>query len=217
MLPKQGKIRNIQNRELYSAGERADVLQYSRYTYQNTECNIKQDGKLSRRFSEYKGNRQGHVRASGHFKVYINPLLKQLKSSNLGFNLGPFCITCVGVADDTYVLSSTPSGLQSALDIVSHYANQYQLKFNAGKTKLVVTGSQTDMKFYTETGPWHLNGEKIPVVDNNVHLGLLVSGQNEEQKNADQNIQQCRKSLFSLLGPAYSFKCLLSPVVLIHL
>ena len=39
----------------------------------------------------------------------------------------------------------------------------------------------------------------------------------EEQKNVDENIEKCRKSLFSLLGPAYAFKCLLSPVVQAHL
>ena len=82
---------------------------------------MKLKGKLSRKISEKKGNRQGHVRASGHFKVYINPCLESLSKSKLGFNIGPFCITSVCVADDTYVLSDTPSGLQGALGIDSHY------------------------------------------------------------------------------------------------
>ena len=59
--------RAIQVRELYSAGERGDYLKYSRNTYENTECHIKSSGKLSRRFREIKGNRQGHVKAIGHF------------------------------------------------------------------------------------------------------------------------------------------------------
>ena len=56
---------DIQVREIYSAGERGDYLLYSKNTYKNTECHIK----LSRRIVEYKGNCQGHVRASGHFKA----------------------------------------------------------------------------------------------------------------------------------------------------
>ena len=56
--------------------------------------------KLSRRIKEYKGNRQGHVRASGHFKVY------SLNSSKLGFPIGPICTTAVCVADDTYLFSN---------------------------------------------------------------------------------------------------------------
>ena len=49
------------------------------------------------------------------------------------------------------------------------------------------------------------------------HLGMLVSGVNEEQKNVDSNITSCRTSLFGLLGPALSYKCKLSPEVQIHL
>ena len=209
--------RDIQVRELYTIGERGDMLQYSRNTYRNTECHLKQDNLLSRRVRENKGNRQGHVRASGHFKVYVNPCLLSLHSSNLGFNLGPLCSTVVCVADDAYLMSGSPSELQGALNIISKYAKKYQLRFNAEKTKIIVTGSKLDMAFYKDTKPWTLNGERIEVVDNNDHLGLVVSGYEEEQMNVDKNIIKCRNSLFALLGPAFSYKCLLSPIVQSHL
>ena len=54
-------------------------------------------------------------------------------------------------------------------------------------------------------------------MDNNDCLGLIVSGLDEEQKNVDQNITLCRGSLFNLLGPSFSFKCLLSPALQTHL
>ena len=129
--------------------------------------------------------------------------------------VGPMCITTVCVADD--VLAGSPSALQSALRIVSHYGKRYQVVFNVEKTKIVVTGSKLDMQYYQDTSPWYLNNERVSVVETNEHLGLQVSGQNEEQKNIDQNIEKCRRSLFALLGPAFSFKCLLSPVVQTHL
>ena len=209
--------REIQVRELYSVGERGDFLSYSRNTYVNTECHIKQDGLLSRKISEFKGNRQGHVLASGHYKAYINPCLTALNESKLGFYIGPICVTAVSVADDTYVLSGSPGSLQAALDIVSFFGKRYRIIFNADKTKLVVTGSQIDMDYYLDINPWSLNEETISVTENNEHLGLVVSGTNEEQNNVDTNIQECRKSLFGLLGPAFSFKCLIPPTVKIHL
>ena len=209
--------RDIQVRELYAVGERGDILKYSRNTYKNTECHMKMKDRLSRKVVEYKGNRQGHVRASGHFKVYVNPCLLSLNNSQLGFNLGPLCITVVCVADDAYLLADSPSGLQGALDMISHYAKRYQLRFNADKTKIVITGSKIDMSFFKDTSPWTLDGETVKVVDSNEHLGLLVSGTDEEQLNVDEKIVKCRTSLFSLLGPAYSYKCLLSPTVQIHL
>jgi hypothetical protein len=204
--------REIQIRELFSVGERGDLLNYSKNTYENTECHINQNGLLSPKISEYKGNRHGHTRgrASGHYKAYINPCLIALNKPKLGFHIGPICVTAVSVADDTYVLSGSPRSLQAALDIVSYFGRRYRIVFNADKTKL-------DMDHYKDVSPWHLNDEKISVVDENEHLGFIVSGTSEEQKNADSNIQECRRSLLSLSGPAFSFKCLLSPSVKIHM
>ena len=107
--------------------------------------------------------------------------------------------------------------MQSALDIINFFGKRYRIVFNADKTKLVVTGSKIDMNYYQDISPWSLNGEKIAVVEENNHLGLIVSGLHEEEKNIDNNIQQCRNSLYALLGHCYAFKCLLSPVVQTHL
>ena len=73
------------------------------------------------------------------------------------------------------------------------------------------------MAYYKETSPWTLCGERVRVVDKNEHLGMIVSGSDEEEKNIDENISKCRSSLFSLLGPAYAYKSLLSPQVQHHL
>ena len=209
--------REIQVRELYSVGERGDYLKYSRNTYQNTECKIKMDGKLSRTIEEHTGNRQGHVKAAGHYKAYINPCLDAVNRADLGFHIGPITVGAVCCADDTYVLSDTQSGLQSAINVVGHYARRYRVVFNAEKTKIVVTGSKVDMDYYGDTMPWSLNGERIAVVQNNEHLGLVVSGLHEEQKNVDINITKCRNSIFGLLGPVFAYSCKLSPSVKLHL
>ena len=48
-------------------------------------------------------------------------------------------------------------------------------------------------------------------------MNISVSGTNQEVNNIDQRISKARNSLFSLLGPAFSYKCLLSVGVKIHL
>ena len=209
--------RYIQVRELYSTGERGDLLKYSNNTYQNTDSRIKMEGKLGRKFTTYKGSRQGHVKASGHFKVYVNPCLTALSDSNLGFNMGSICITAVCVADDVYLLSDCPRKLQAAVDIVGHYGKRYRVIFNAGKTKATVTGSKLDMQYYKDIKMWSLYGDTIDVTEDNDHLGLIVSGQDEETKNVDANTQQCRSSLFSMLGSAFAYRSKLSPKTQIHL
>ena len=55
------------------------------------------------------------------------------------------------------------------------------------------------------------------VVENNEHLGQIVSGLRQEEKNIDQSISKGRKSLYGMLGAAFSYKCHLSPVLKIHI
>ena len=171
---------------------------------------------LGRQFREYKGSRQGHKRAAGNFKSYINPCLTATNSSQLGFWIGPICVTCVCVADDTYVLSGDPRKLQDIINIVGHYGKRYRVTFGADKTKVTITGSKVDMSYYQDIKIWSLNGEKLTVAENNDHLGLIVSGLDEEGKNVDKCIDSARKILFNLLGSIFSYKCKLSPTALLH-
>ena len=62
-----------------------------------------------------------------------------------------------------------------------------------------------------------LEWERVKVVEDNEHLGLIVSGEDEEQKNVDANITKCRNSIFALLGPAFAYRCLISPAIKLHL
>ena len=127
--------REIQVRELYTSGESGDLLQYSRNTYYNAYSQIKQDGKLGRKFREYKGSRQGHKRAAGHFKSFINPCIVAANSSEVGYWIGPICVSCVCIADDTYILSGDPRKLQGIIDIVGHYSKRYRVIFGQTRPK----------------------------------------------------------------------------------
>ena len=62
-----------------------------------------------------------------------------------------------------------------------------------------------------------MDGKQIEVVENNEHLGQIVSGVKQEEKNVDLRISKARKALFGLLGPAFSYSCLLSPILKLHL
>ena len=59
--------------------------------------------------------------------------------------------------------------------------------------------------------------QKVSVVEDNDHLGQIVSGVDQEQKNIDHRIVKGRNALYSLLGPAFQYKCLLNPKLKHHL
>ena len=81
----------------------------------------------------------------------------------------------MSVADDTYLLSGSPRGLQGALDIINFFGKRYRIVFNADKTKLIVTGSKHDMEYYRDVNIWKLNDEGIEVAIDTLVLLSLVS------------------------------------------
>ena len=111
------------------------------------------DGKLSRTIEEQTGNRKCHVKAGGHFKAYINLCLETVNRGELGFHIGPIAVGVVCCADDSYVLSNTQSGLQSAINILGHFAKRYRAVVYTEKTKIVVTGSKVYMDYYGDVSP----------------------------------------------------------------
>ena len=78
------------------------------------------------------------------------------------------------------------------------------------------SGPKHDMQFYKDNNIWQLYGEKLEVAEDNDHLGLVVSGFQEELKNIDKNIKSARDSLFSFLGNVFAYKCKLSQAVQYH-
>ena len=209
--------RTIQKRELYFAGETGQLTIYNTATYNNTQTRIKMNKKISQPLSETLGVGQGKIRSSDHYKIYINPALETLESAQLGINIGPINTGLSCIADDLYLISDDQTKLQGLLDIAQDYGQQYRIEYGASKTVISVVGSKQDMNYYKDIQPWTMDNKPVSIKDDNDHLGLIVSGQREEEKNIDQKIKKARGALFKLLGPAFSAKCLLSPQVQIHL
>ncbi len=57
----------------------------------------------------------------------------------------------------------------------------------------------------------------VDVVEENDHLGQIISGKNQIEKNIDERLKKGRNSLFSLLGAGFAYKCNLSPALKLHL
>ena len=80
-----------------------------------------------------------------------------------------------------------------------------------------VVGSAVDRQYYKDIQPWRMDSLPVSVKEDNDHYGLILSGYMEEENNIDNKIKKAHGSLFKLMGPAFSAKCLVSPVVQLHL
>ena len=93
------------------------------------------------------------------------------------------------------------------IDIIGHYGRRYRLIFGADKTQVTVTGSKHDMQYYQDVNIWNLYGKKLTVSEDNEHLGLVVSGMDEEIQNVDK-----KHSVSKRFSVWFSWECILIQV-----
>ena len=128
-----------------------------------------------------------------------------MDSANLGVWIGPVNVGSSACADDGYLMTDTQSKLQALLEIAEFYGKMYRVTYGASKTKVTVVGSDADMRYYQDVTPWHMDGQTVSVTEDNDHLGQVVSGVCQEQKNVDTRIAKGRKNMFGMLGLAFAY------------
>jgi hypothetical protein len=86
-------------------------------------------------FRVLQGVRQGDNLSPNSFKIFIDDLPKYLEDSIDYVHLNNHMIHCLMYTDDLILLSSTRNGLQSKLDILDKYFNDWCLCFNCPKQR----------------------------------------------------------------------------------
>lgn len=135
----------------------------------------------------------------------------------LGVWVRPINCLVSSVADDVLAMSDDQNKMQSLLNLAGQCGKMCKIKYGASKTKITIIGSERDQTYFHDVQPWTMDGEQVEVVEDNDHLGQIVSGCRQVEENIDDRIKKKRKSLFSLLGLAFSYKCLLSPSMKLHI
>ena len=95
---------------------------------------------VSSQFSVSNGVKQGGVMSPVLFTVYLDNLLKNLRQRNIGCEIGATYLGVFGYADDLTLLCPSISGLNEMLKICEDYASDYNIIFNAKKSKLMQFG-----------------------------------------------------------------------------
>ena len=138
--------------------------------YINQKIQVKWNSKLSEPFSVKNGVRQGGILSPLLFSLYMDELLSELKDSGIGCHIGNHYFGALGYADDLVLICPTKEGLRKLIDICERYAVKHDIIFNGSKSKVLVFGSTTN-----KNPCINVNGIKVPVCDNAIHLGNLIS------------------------------------------
>ena len=89
-------------------------------------------------------------------------------------------------ADDLTILSPSSSGFQQLLNICSNYGVEFDIKYNAKKSVVMVCRTKDDMEI--KFPPFYLPGEELGVSNTTKYLGHIITDTLED--DADMSRQR---------------------------
>jgi len=70
--------------------------------------------------------------------VYLDDLLVNLSKCGVGCFIGSNFVGALAYADDIVLVSPTPSAMRKLLAVCDYFAYQYNIVFNASKSKFLI-------------------------------------------------------------------------------
>ena len=119
--------------------------------YNKNLLSIKIGNKLTNSFVSELGVRQGDVLSPNIFKLFINDFSNTIQDCAGSVFLSNKKISSLLYADDLVLISDSEQGLQNKLNILNDYCNEWCLKVNTNKTKIIIfnkTGKLIAKDFY---------------------------------------------------------------------
>lgn len=146
-----------------------DVIALLRYWYQNQTNHVRWAGCLSEPYKLECGVRQGGITSSKLFNLYINQLIVELSSTNIGCHIDGVCVNNISYADDMVLLCPTISALRRLLAVCERYAVAHGLGYNAKKSEIMVF--KAGPKCYANVPAVNLCGSPLNKVSKFKYLG----------------------------------------------
>lgn len=180
------------------------ILNVIRSMYNNIKSCVMLEQQKSNTFICNMGVRQGENLSPLLFAFFVNDIESELIKHNcsyLNFKedlLNNYLqLLVLMYADDTIILSDSEHGMKQALIALNSYCNDWKLKINCNKTKIVVFSRgkvQTDKYNFT------FGCEKIEVVDHYKYLGVTFNYNGRFRKGELELKDQAKRAMYSILG-----------------
>jgi hypothetical protein len=138
--------------------------------YVSQSIRVRFGNTMSAPFLVTNGVKQGGILSPTLFICYINGLITRLEHASVGCTVGNKYVGCVSYADDLVVLAPNLSALNVMITICENYADEFCIKFNGTKSKLMVFDKSPGQFRPRVT----LNNEQIEVVDELKYLGHML-------------------------------------------
>lgn len=147
------------------------VLRVLYVMYTNSKMRVRWKDMYSALFDTSNGVKQGGVLSPIMFNLYIDALYERLKRLKLGCHIGDTFAGALGYADDVALIAPSLESLKQMIVICEKYAEEYSIKFNPNKSKLMCFNSNNSCENISIS----LCGTRVEVVSSFIYLGNYIS------------------------------------------
>ena len=172
-IRKESIIRNA-----FQAGSRGKGLLYLNERLGSRCTFVEWDKVLMGPIYDKIGVEQGGCLSDRLYKLANNEQHSVAQASSLGLHMDEVCLSSIGLADDTCLLSSSVFNLQNLVVLTEEYCHKYEVELVPEKTKLLCftpRGADLDSYYWQPASPVSLNNTKISFVDEADHVGVTRS------------------------------------------
>ena len=130
-------VHNNLLKKLYHLGIQDKHWTLIKRLHTNASSAIKFNGLVSENCNILQGVRQGGILSADLYKIYIDPLLKQLQQSRLGMHIGYIECVTTACADDITLNCTDPTEAQIMLNMAYNYSCIEQYKLQPQKSVVI--------------------------------------------------------------------------------
>ena len=166
--------------------------------YSRLSVNIRWCDSYSTSLRILSGVRQGGVLSPTLFNIYIDPMIKTLRKSDIGCHMYNMFAGCIMYADDLVLLSASVFDLQNMIDICNSVANDLSIVFNIKKSKCISIGPISNLL----PAPILIDATPLEWSQNITYLGINILS----DKVFKINLEDIRRKFFVSVNSILS-KC----------
>lgn len=181
---------------------------------------IKWNCQISDQFEVLQGVQQGGILSTDLYKLYVNPLLDKLTSSNIGLKIGNIVCNTSAYADDIALMSRNEVDMQIQINMSTDFAGMDGYRLQPQKSvSIQIKPKSAKMVSAPVEYTLALGRDQMPNVERVVNLGIIrtTSAVDNIRENVDENMKKARRKAYALFGCGFHGENGLDPETMIHL
>jgi hypothetical protein len=181
---------------LYETGVEGKIWRIISDMYNGAESAVKIGNKMSAWFTIKQGVHQGAPLSMILFEIFIDPLLTELLSLNIGAHIGDINVSCPTSADDMAVVTLSSMALQTMVTVAYTYSCRWRFTFSPPKCMCMVFGAIVQDNIQIQLGDIVLkisNAEK--------HLGTVLTPViTHDYEYIEKRVQKARSQVYGFMS-----------------